>query len=270
MDEKLEIKRHRLLALLKEYKKCAVAFSSGVDSTYLLYEAHSVLGDGCIAFTASSATFPKKERKESEDFCKKLGVRQIFLETDELSHEDYYSNPKDRCYYCKKIIFSRIKEAARKEGIDIICEGSNMDDMGDYRPGMRAIDELGIKSPLKEAGLYKEEIRALSKRARLSTFDKPSFACLASRIPYGERITHEKLSMVEAGEEYLSGLGLMQYRVRTHGDIARIEVLEEDVKIFFVPKVREKLCEYFHGIGYTYVTLDLDGFRSGSMNKGIK
>ena len=259
------------LEALKDYIRglgsLAVAYSSGVDSTFLLKVAHDVLGDRCIAVTAQSASFPKREREESEDFCAKEGIRQIFVEPNELADENYASNPANRCYYCKHRIFSKMLEIAQQEGIPHVAEGSNMDDLGDYRPGFQAIKELEVLSPLRQVELTKAEIREYSKELGLPTASKPSFACLASRIPYGERITPEKLAKVEAAEDVLAGYGIPQYRVRVHGNLARIEVPEEYLGFVMEDARRKEILERFRTIGFFYVTVDMKGFRSGSMNE---
>lgn len=261
------------LDVLKEYLKSlgsvAVAFSAGVDSTFLLKVAHDVLGDKAIAVTAASASFPRHEYDEADAFCKKEGIRQFRFDSNELELEEYASNPKNRCYYCKRKIFSGIMEIARQNGIINVAEGSNMDDLGDYRPGLEAIKELGVLSPLRIAGLTKAEIRSWSRELGLSTSDKASFACLASRIPYGERITADKLLMVEKAENLLAKMSLKQYRVRVHGNIARIEVPAEDIAKLVRDDVRNKIVESFKEFGFAYVTLDLQGYRTGSMNEVI-
>ena len=256
--------------------KVAVAYSSGVDSTFLLKTAHDVLGDGVIAITAKSHSFPKREYEEAVAFCKKEGVRQFVFESEELDIPGFKENPENRCYICKRWIFSKITEIAATQGIHIVCEGSNMDDSGDYRPGLKAVSELKIQSPLRICGLFKSEIRELSKMLGLETCNKPSFACLASRFPYGEMITAEKLFMVEQAENYLLANGFVQERVRIHssgsgtnaGIMARIEVFPETFPL--VISLREQLVEEFKKIGFNYVALDLQGFRSGSMNETLK
>lgn len=259
------------LEALKDYIRglgsLAVAYSSGVDSTFLLKVAHDVLGDRCIAVTAQSASFPKREREESEDFCAKEGIRQIIFETHEMEEEEYASNPSNRCYYCKHTLFSDVIDIAKREGIAYVAEGSNMDDLGDYRPGLQAIKELEVLSPLRQVELTKAEIREYSRALGLPTADKPSFACLASRIPYGERITPEKLAKVEAAEDVLAGYGIPQYRVRVHGNLARIEVPEEYLGFVMEDARRKEILERFRTIGFFYVTVDMKGFRSGSMNE---
>lgn len=265
MDEKWE----RLKEYLKKTGSIAVAFSSGVDSAFLLKTAHDVLGGNAVAVTACSCSFPKRELDEAVAFCKERGIEQILVETDELSIEGFRQNPPNRCYLCKRALLKRIQEAAARRGISCVAEGSNTDDEGDYRPGMRAIAELGIKSPLRKAGLSKAEIRILSRRLGLPTWDKPSFACLASRFAYGEAITKEKLSMVEQAEQWLFARGFRQIRVRIHENLARIEIEKTEFEKILAPEIRNPLTQYFHELGFLYVTLDLDGYQMGSMNKGL-
>ena len=260
--------------LLQEYLcaqgNIAVAFSSGVDSTLLLKVAHDVLGAKVIAITCKAPWFPARETAETAEFCRRGGIRQIFIDFGLETVPEFSENPKNRCYLCKKKVFSNIIEVATAEGFSAVAEGSNVDDLGDYRPGLQAIAELGVKSPLREAGLTKAEVRELSRELGLPTWQKPSFACLASRFVYGETITQEKLSMVEQAEEYLRSLGLRQFRVRVHGTLARIEVEPEEIARLAEPLVREKVVEKFRAAGFLYVSLDLEGYCTGKMNRGLQ
>ncbi|XCP85952.1 ATP-dependent sacrificial sulfur transferase LarE [Roseburia hominis] len=244
-----------------------VAYSSGVDSTFLLKVAHDVLGERAVAVTVQSCLFPGRESAEAEDFCKKEGIRQIICNADEMEIPGFSGNPKDRCYLCKKDLFEKIGQIAAAIRIEHIAEGSNVDDMGDYRPGLRAVAELGILSPLREVGLTKAEIRYLSRKLGLVTWEKPSFACLASRFVYGETITKEKLGMVEQAEQLLLDLGFRQMRVRIHGTMARIEVLPEEIERLASKEIREVVTARFREYGFTYIAMDLAGYRTGSMNE---
>jgi len=262
-DQKLA----RLKEVIRGHGSLLVAFSGGCDSTFLLKVAHDVLADRAMAVTARSETYPSTEYQEAARFAQDIGVRHLTIDTSELSVEGFSSNPPDRCYFCKGELFEKLLEIAREHGIQYVADGSSLDDASDHRPGMRAAAELGVVSPLKKAGLTKDDIRELSKMLGLPTWDKPSFACLASRFPYGEEITAEKLNMVEAAEDFIRNLGFRQVRVRHHGTIARIEVPEEDMGRFLDCSVRQSVFSRLKEIGYVYVSLDLKGYRSGSLNE---
>lgn len=272
-ENKLQIspETEKKMEFLEEYLgklgSIAVAFSSGVDSTFLLKTAHRVLGDKVIAVTAQSDSFPKRELEEARAFCQKEGIHQIIFESKELELEGFCQNPPNRCYLCKRAFLEKVKEIAGENGRNYVVEGSNVDDEGDYRPGMQAVAELKIKSPLREARLTKGEIRLLSRKLGLDTWEKPSFACLSSRFPYGETITKEKLAMVEQGEQLLLELGFSQFRVRIHARMARIEVLPEDFSKLIQAEIRNQIIEEFRKYGFTYVAMDLVGYRTGSMNE---
>lgn len=269
VSEVAAAKFEALKLYLQGLKKIAVAFSGGVDSTFLLKVAHDVLGEGALALTAKSHMFPKRELEEAKAFCEREGIRQIVVESNELKLEGFAENPKNRCYLCKRGLFEKFRAVAAEHEIPYLAEGSNKDDDGDYRPGLKAVAELAVKSPLRYAGLTKAEIRELSRALNLPTWEKQSFACLSSRFVYGERITVEKLSMVDRAEQLLLDLGFRQLRVRIHGnDFARIEVMPGDFQRLL--EHSELIVRELKAFGFTYVALDLQGYRTGSMNEALE
>ena len=270
MTDELHAKLDRLESYLAGLGSLAVGFSGGVDSSFLLACAHEVLGDQVIAVTGSDASVPAREIKEAEAFCQERGIRHIICPLNPFENEEYRHNAADRCYFCKRGIFTEIKKIAAANGIAYAAEGSNMDDLGDYRPGLKAVDELGVKSPLREAGLYKDEIRQISKAMGLPTWDKPAYACLASRFVYGEEITEEKLKMIDRAEQVLIDRGFLKERVRLHGNLARIEVPPEDIARLAADGLREEIYGEFKKIGFLFVTLDLKGYKTGSMNATLE
>lgn len=264
-----ESKLKKLGSILIEMKKVAIAFSGGVDSTLLLKVANDVLKENVLSITVKSEFFPEREYHEAMEFIQKYNIRHKIIDVNIVNVDEISNNLPDRCYKCKKKIFQEIIIASLAENITFVADGSNVDDLDDYRPGMKALNELKIISPLKDAGLSKEEIRILSHQMGLKTWDKPAFACLASRFPYGMNITKEKLLMVDRAEQFLLDTGFKQIRVRHHGDIARIEVGTEERKMFYKDEVMDMVYEKFKNIGFRYTAMDLKGYRTGSLNENI-
>ncbi len=266
----LEKKVDKLKARLQELGSVLVAFSGGLDSTFLLAVAREVLGkEKVLAVTAVSPTYPSREQDSARRFAEKWDIRHMVIASREMEDNTFVSNPPERCYYCKKGLMEQLFEIAHREGLAHVAHGANSDDMDDFRPGLRAADEMGAVAPLVEAGLRKDEIRFLSKQMGLPTWDNPSMSCLAARIPYGEAITAEKLRMVEEAEDYLLDKGFTQVRVRHHGSVARIEVLEEEIDRFLKEDLRLEVIARLREIGFTHVALDLEGYISGKMNRDL-
>ena len=270
MTPELRAKYDRLLDILKELESVIVAFSGGVDSTFLARAAKDALDDKALLVTADSETYPASELEEARRLARHLGMRHLVIETRELDNPEYARNAPNRCFFCKEELFTRLAPLAQREGVAHLAYGANMDDLGDHRPGMEAAKQMRVKAPLIEAEFWKTEIRELSHEFGLPTWDKPSFACLSSRFQYGDGITAEKLRQVDAAEAFVRSLGFKEFRVRHHDRLARLEIAREEMARLWEDGLRDAIVERFRELGYLYVTVDLQGFRSGSANDALK
>jgi uncharacterized protein len=266
----MEAKERGLLAALEQMGSVIVAYSGGADSAYLAWAAQRALGDNTVAITADSASFPESHKRDAEAFARDWGIRHEYIVTREFDNPDYVKNDRDRCFHCKDELFTRLDEVARERGIAHVVYGVNVDDLGDYRPGQGAAKLHEVKAPLVDAGLTKAEIRELSRRAGLATWDRPASACLSSRIPYGTPVTIENVKTVDRGEDAIRALGFRQFRVRFHGDVVRIEIAPEELERAMTAEMARRFTAIFKGLGFHYVTLDLEGYRQGSLNAALK
>jgi pyridinium-3,5-biscarboxylic acid mononucleotide sulfurtransferase len=269
MDAALEAKERSLFDSLAAMGGAIVAYSGGADSAYLAWAAHRVLGDRAVAITADSPSLPAAHKRDAEEFARAWGIRHEIIATREFDNPDYVKNDRDRCFHCKDELFTRLGALARERGLEHLIYGVNCDDLGDYRPGQRAAVVHRVEAPLVEAGLRKAEIRELSRRAGLATWDRPASACLSSRIPYGTPVTIQNVSTVEKGEEALRALGFRQFRVRFHSDLVRIEIAPEELARALRPEMARAFISVFKPLGFHYVTLDLEGYRQGSLNEAL-
>lgn len=266
----LQEKQRKLFSLLSEPGRLIVAYSGGADSAYLAWAANQVLGENAIAITADSASLPESHKRDAEAFARRCGFRHEYIETLEFENPDYVKNAPDRCFHCKDELFRRLEEVGRARGIEHIVYGVNVDDLGDYRPGQKAAKLHDVKAPLVEAGLTKAEIRELSRMAELPTWDRPASACLSSRIPYGTPVTIQNVKTVERGEEEIKALGFRQFRVRFHGELVRIEIAPDELEKALTLEMARQFTAIFKPLGFDYVTIDLEGYRQGSLNAALK
>lgn len=265
----VEAKEQALLENVRSLGRVIVAYSGGTDSAYLAWAAHKALGADAIAVTADSASIPTSHKRDAEAFARECGFLHEYIQTYEFENPDYVKNDKDRCFHCKDELFDRLEEFARDRGYDHIIYGVNKDDLGDYRPGQRAAKIHSVKAPLVEAGLTKAEIRELSRRAGLTTWDRPAAACLSSRVPYGTPVTVKTIKTIEEGEEAVRALGFRQFRVRFHGELVRIEIAKDELAAALNPETAQAFAAIFKPLGFLYVTLDLEGYRQGSLNAAL-
>jgi uncharacterized protein len=265
-DDQLRTKQDALIDALRQMRSVIVAYSGGADSAYLAWAARRALGDLAIAITADSASLPESHKRDAEEFARAHGIRHEYIETREFDNPDYVKNDRDRCFHCKDELFTRLDQVARERGIDHVIYGVNVDDLGDYRPGQGAAKRHKVAAPLVDAGLTKAEIRELSRQAGLKTWDRPASACLSSRIPYGTPVTIQNVKTVELGEEAIRALGFRQFRVRFHGEVVRIEIAPEELDRALSIEMAGRFTAIFKPLGFHYVTLDLEGYRQGSLN----